>query len=69
MAEIIAFPALHTPCPARPRLVGFALYLHRFTSRRQLARDLLHAPDSVLADAGLTRSQLQREIAKPFWRA
>ncbi|MQQ07666.1 hypothetical protein GFB49_04285 [Epibacterium sp. SM1979] len=69
MAEIIAFPAFHTPRPARPTPVGFTLYLHRFTSRRQLAHDLLHAPDSVLADAGLTRLQLQREIAKPFWRA
>lgn len=37
--------------------------------RRTLREELLPQPDSVLADAGLTREDAVREAAKPFWRA
>ncbi len=38
--------------------------------RRAMIRDeLLPQPDSVLADAGLTREEATEEASKPFWRA
>ncbi|WP_377293830.1 DUF1127 domain-containing protein [Rhizobium sp. SG2393] len=41
----------------------------RWSLRKMLRDELLPQPDSVLADAGWTRTDLVREIAKPFWRA
>lgn len=36
--------------------------------RRKLAKELECQPDSVLRDVGLTRFELNAELAKPFWR-
>lgn len=52
--------------------VGWAALLERFIQRwrrrRALRRELLPEPDSVLADAGFTRAEAEREASKPFWR-
>lgn len=44
------------------------LWRARIQHRAMLRRELLTQPDSVLADAGLTRAQAEAEAAKPFWR-
>lgn len=41
----------------------------RITDRRLLRRLLDEQPDTVLADAGLTRTVAEREARKPFWIA
>ncbi len=71
MAQVIAFPRPFTQSstPARPQARGLALYLQRIRYRHMLARDLLHAPDSALQDAGFSRADVAHEIAKPFWQA
>ncbi|MBT8155541.1 hypothetical protein KMP13_17045 [Epibacterium ulvae] len=71
MAQVIAFPRPfpQSTTPVCPQAHGLALYIQRIQYRRMLARDLLHAPDSALQDAGLTRADVLRETAKPFWRA
>jgi uncharacterized protein YjiS (DUF1127 family) len=44
-------------------------WFRNWSSRQRLAKELEGQPDSVLADVGLTRRELEAEIAKPFWRA
>ena len=39
----------------------------RWALRRMLRDDLLPQPDSVLADAGWTRTAALREARKPLW--
>lgn len=70
MSDVITFPPVITQhqCAHLPKARGLSLFLQRIRFRRMLARDLLHAPDSVLKDAGFTRSDVLREIAKPVWR-
>lgn len=53
--------ALVQPQPVSGR---WALYRHRWTSRRAL----LELTDDELRDIGLDYSQARREAAKPFWR-
>ena len=47
-----------------PKLGRWALYRHRWTSRRAL----LALTDDELRDIGLDYSQARLEAAKPFWR-
>lgn len=74
-AEVIPFPQLfdrNTHIPTNRKQSASELlseWTARWRARRQLARELLPAPDEVLADAGFTRQRLRAEIAKPFWRA
>jgi uncharacterized protein YjiS (DUF1127 family) len=54
------------PTPAADRLLTLlAEWRRRLRSRAALAR----LCDRDLRDIGLTRSDLARECAKPFWRA
>jgi uncharacterized protein YjiS (DUF1127 family) len=46
-----------------------SLWYARHRYRRMLRKDLLPQPDSVLADAGITRAAATGEAQKPFWRA
>ncbi len=43
--------------------------LRRLKLRANLAKQLRHEPDSVLADAGWDRRSLEGELNKPCWRA
>jgi uncharacterized protein YjiS (DUF1127 family) len=74
-AEVIPFPR---PCDRNTHILAtrkqpvsdlLSEWIARWRARRQLARELLPAPDEVLADAGFTRQRLGAEIAKPFWQA
>jgi uncharacterized protein YjiS (DUF1127 family) len=49
--------------PASP-LAAFMRWYDRYLQRRALAE----LDDRMLRDIGLTRSQAEREIRKPFWR-
>lgn len=78
MAHILNFPVSRSllvekrsaPATAgRPYARLFAVWRDRITLRRALRHELLKQPDSVLEDAGWTRSAAQKEAAKPFWRA
>lgn len=62
---------INRPDPARrSRRVGiFSVWSARYQYRRMLRDDLLLQPDSVLADAGITRTAAKCEAQKPFWRA
>ena len=59
------------PKPAsRSRSVGIhSVWYARYQYRQMLRDDLLLQPDSVLADAGISRTAAKREAQKPFWRA
>jgi uncharacterized protein YjiS (DUF1127 family) len=52
----------HRSCP--PDLNRWALYRHRWTSRRVL----LALSEDQMRDVGLTAGQALREGLKPFWR-
>ncbi|MEJ8474650.1 DUF1127 domain-containing protein [Roseibium algae] len=45
------------------------LWIKRSQTRSQLHSELLSEPDSVFADLKLNRADIEREAAKPFWRA
>ena len=44
-----------------------AAVLKRWTGRARQRRDLAALDDRLLSDVGLTREQVGRETAKPFW--
>ncbi|MEL6220005.1 MAG: hypothetical protein AAFR79_16320 [Pseudomonadota bacterium] len=76
MADVVPLrPAISVPelTTDRHRLtvkgVLPAQWLERMEYRRILREELLPQPDSVLADVGLTRSQVRQEAQKPFWVA
>ncbi|WP_426150768.1 DUF1127 domain-containing protein [Pseudomonas sp. DC3000-4b1] len=50
--------------PASLALRGWALWRHRWETRRLL----LELTDAELADVGLSRGQQWEEGTKPFWR-
>jgi uncharacterized protein YjiS (DUF1127 family) len=50
--------------PASLALRGWALWRHRWVTRRLL----LELSDAELADIGLSRGQQWEEGTKPFWR-
>jgi uncharacterized protein YjiS (DUF1127 family) len=62
---------IHRPETAqRSRKVGIiSVWYARYQYRQMLRDDLLLQPDSVLADAGITRIAARCEAQKPFWRA
>lgn len=43
--------------------------LRQWTERARTRRELLELSDRVLLDVGLTRDEIGREAAKPFWIA
>ncbi len=43
---------------------ALSLWYRRIEERRQL----LEMSDEILRDVGLSRADIQREAAKPFWR-
>lgn len=59
--------------PNAPQAPGLRAVLKTWLARRvrrqMLRKELLPQPDSVLADAGLTRAEATAEAAKPFWTA
>lgn len=54
------------PRHALARATAMAMIWRRRAITR---RQLLETADCTLADLGLTRDQVRRETAKPFWRA
>lgn len=56
--------AVVTKTASAPKLGRWALYRHRWTSRR----GLLNLTENELLDVGLTAGQALREGLKPFWR-
>jgi uncharacterized protein YjiS (DUF1127 family) len=46
-----------------------SVWYARHQYRQMLRNELLPQPDSVLADAGITRAAAKGEAQKPFWRA
>ena len=56
------------PHPVRSVLAQMALWHLRASLRRDLRR-LAMVGDHMLRDVGLTRDEVAREVAKPFWRA
>ena len=70
--SVIAFQVtpIQKPKPAsRTRSFGIlSVWYARYQYRQMLQDDLLLQPDSVLADAGVTRTAAEGEARKPFWR-
>ncbi|MEL6295454.1 MAG: hypothetical protein AAFY84_18265 [Pseudomonadota bacterium] len=62
---------IHPPLAARQSRRGgiISIWYARHQYRRMLRNDLLPQPDSVLADAAITRTAAQCDAHKPFWRA
>ena len=75
-------PALHSPIPGarspsarssalltvESALRILALWVRRSRNRRHFARMAERYPRHLLEDVGLSRADLLREAAKPFWR-
>lgn len=51
------------------RLDHVAETLATWGERIRMRRDLSRLDDHLLNDVGLSRTQLQAEVSKPFWRA
>lgn len=66
----------HTIVTAKPALPAFfpswikraARLLHEWSARSRQRRTLASLNDTALRDIGLTRDDVRREIAKPFWQ-
>jgi len=78
MADVLYLPGRFVRPAARERsetgtgrglLHTLRLWRERRRWRREIRETLLPGPDSVLADAGLTRAAAIREARKPFWIA
>lgn len=58
------------PWAARgPRASTLATRLWRTWRRRQELRRLREVDDRLLRDIGVSRGEVERELATPFWRA
>ncbi|EKF19223.1 DUF1127 domain-containing protein [Nitratireductor pacificus] len=62
------------PAPGLLRRIGarigtLCIRLARASARYRQRRHLAELDDHQLADIGLTRRDVERECAKPFWRA
>ena len=57
---------------ARPRLAGLgalAAWARRCAERVRQRRALARLDDRLLRDVGLSRTDVQWELARPFWRS
>jgi uncharacterized protein YjiS (DUF1127 family) len=55
--------------PGIGTLAGLGLSLMLSWQERARQRDHLHSlDDAMLKDIGLSRADVEREVAKPFWR-
>ena len=64
-------PSVPLGAEARLRDAAFAYIARavaRWIARGRQRRDLAELDDRLLADIGVTRAQVAREAAKPFWR-
>lgn len=53
--------------PARGAERGMVRWVLAMLSARRSRQELARLDDDLLRDAGLTRDQAAREIARPFW--
>ena len=66
----------HTIIPRRPVAPTYfpnwvkraARLLHDWSQRSRQRRTLASLNDTALRDIGLTRDDVRREVAKPFWQ-
>lgn len=71
MTSLRGIPDLAGAPPAaerRPVAVGLVDWLAAALERRRQRLALMQLDDRMLKDVGLTRSDLQHETEKPFWR-
>ncbi|WP_265515933.1 DUF1127 domain-containing protein [Nitratireductor luteus] len=61
-------PILALPARLRVGAVRVVACLTRMADRRRQRLHLAELDDHQLADIGLTRCDVERECAKPFWR-
>jgi uncharacterized protein YjiS (DUF1127 family) len=54
---------------ALARIIELIVLWRRHAAAGRELRALCELDDHMLSDIGLTRSQLRREAARPFWRA
>ena len=67
--SIQTFHTLGRNRPALAELLGEAFTLaYTWRERRQQRQALLRLDDRMLLDIGLSRSDVEREASKPFWR-
>ena len=59
--------AIQPPHAFRDQITHFATRLVRAYRARRDFKTLRHASDHILADIGLTRSQLNLALDAPFW--
>lgn len=50
-------------------LVALAVVVTKWSTRARTRKHLADLPDYVLSDIGVTLSEAQSEISKPFWRS
>ncbi len=54
---------------ARAALAAVAAAAYEWRERARMRRTLARLDDRLLRDMGLSRSDVEQEIAKPFWQA
>jgi len=70
MTTIVIAGKVRHVAPARKpsRLLGLLLSVEKWADRHEQRRDLASLDDHMLHDIGLSRADVEREAAKPFWR-
>ena len=58
----------NAPQPLWARLVGAWRRIGEMAQRQRQRRHLARLDDHLLDDIGLSREQVNSELAKPFWR-
>ena len=51
------------------RLLDWLVAVETWLDRRAQRMELAELDDHMLHDVGLSRADVEREVAKPFWRA
>ena len=52
-----------------PRILDLLVAVETWLDRRAQRMELAELDDHILHDVGLSRADVEREMAKPFWRA
>jgi uncharacterized protein YjiS (DUF1127 family) len=67
---VVAGKVRHFALERKPlRLLDLFLAAESWLDRRAQRADLAELDDHMLHDVGLSRADVEREVAKPFWRA
>ena len=67
---VVAGKVRHVGQSRKPfRLLDLLLAMETWLDRHAQRQELAELDDHMLHDVGLSRADVEREVAKPFWRA